>query len=83
MPRLWQGFLCVILDLGDGQFLICWKDSDFQWLQELLFGFFVDTDISHKFTLFSSLSSSRGENTWKYKAIHEKLGKLSFFFFHE
>ena len=31
----------------------------------------MNTDISHLLALFSSLSSSRGENTWKYKAIHE------------
>ena len=31
----------------------------------------MNTDISHQLALFSSLSSSRGENTWKYKAIHE------------
>ena len=69
--HVFKGFHCVILDLEDGQFLICSRNSDFQWLQELLFGFFRNTDISHKLALFSSLSSSRGENTWKYKAIHE------------
>ena len=31
----------------------------------------MNTDISHLLALFSSLSSSRGENTWKYMAIHE------------
>ena len=71
IPHLRQGFHCVNLDLEDGRFLICSRNSDFQWLPELLFGFFMNTDISHLLAQFSSLSSSRGENTWKYKAIHE------------
>ena len=82
-PHLQQGFHCVILDLEDGQFLICSRNSDFQWLHELLFGFFMNPDISHLLAQFSSLSSSRGENTWKHKAIHEivvNLDNLSSFF---
>ena len=43
----------------------------------------MNTDTSHLLALFSSLSSSRGENTWKYEAIHEiavNLDNLSEFF---
>ena len=71
IPHLRKDFTVSFWISRTASFLICSRNSDFQWLTELFFGFFMNTDISHLLALFSSLSSSRGENTWKYKAIHE------------
>ena len=69
--RIFKGFHCVILDLEDGQFLICSRNSDFQWLQELLFGFFRNTDISHNSPCSPVFPHQGGKIHGNTRQIHE------------